>query len=153
MTLESRQYAIWRRLGRRFLLEDQPPGGPGAAVGTAIIPVTSADDLLRVPEIQQATVDIQAAAGAFVTFFTVPAGERWHLRTLWREGTTAESNVAVRAPGSADIALLGVAGTGEVTVLNPGIIEEAWNLGMLSTGNAGDAARTLRALIDRDIAF
>lgn len=151
--LESKQFGLWRRLGRRFLLEDQPPAGLGAHVGTTVHLVTDAGVLLRTPTLDVATIDISAAAGAFVSYFVVPRGERWIMKAIWRVGTTGSSRVLLRDSPVTNTMNLSVGGTGEAVLTNEIAIDEGWDLGMESTGNGGDTTITLRILYERDFAF
>lgn len=76
MMLDSKLFSLWRQMGGRFDLEDQPPGGLGGAkVSTVIQPVSDVDQLVRVYELKQLT--FTSAAASWVSMFTLPANERW----------------------------------------------------------------------------
>lgn len=134
----------WSRLVNRFLLEPIHPLVM-KTIGDQVVPVTQFDDLLRTPQgVRVGSIDLQASAGTFVAFFTVPEGERWTLKQLHRPGTTANSLVALQ-DGSGSYIPLTTLGTTEAIFGSAGIeLDQGWQIGMLTTGNAGDSSRDLR---------
>jgi len=78
--IPSKRFEVWSRLYGRFLLEPQPAGFPQAAVSPLIVPVTQADDLLRLPEGRSENPTISGIST--LTMFTVPPGERWRLYAM-----------------------------------------------------------------------
>jgi len=140
--LESKRFSIWRRLGQRFLLEDQPPTGQGAQVFTQILPTTDADTLLRQPTWVRNSVDLTGSGSAFVATHTVPAGERWTILAYTRQSTSAATEVDIRPEGQSLSMQIGVYGTSSELVhdlnlvMNPGDA-----IGLVETGDAGDGSK------------
>lgn len=151
--LESKKFSLWRRLGEKLLLEDQPPSGVGASVGTVVFPVLDVDSLLRVPRIETFAGNLDIAAGALVTFFTVPAGKRWVVKSIWRQGTTAGSKILVKGPDSAVVMNMSPNTTVESVLITEFTVDPRWIIGMESTDDVGDISRRLRILYDEEDAF
>jgi len=80
-TIPSRALEVWQRLYRRYSLEPGPASVP-PDVSKTIIPTTDADQLLRTPGNQQATLTNPGSGAGGVTFLTVPTGERWILYVI-----------------------------------------------------------------------
>jgi len=79
MTLDSKQFEVWRRLGVRFLLEDQPPGIVGAGVTKTIQLISNADHLLvEIKGVSVTTAYTMGQSGSF-TIAEVPEGKRWRI--------------------------------------------------------------------------
>lgn len=78
-TIPSKRFDIWRRLYTRFLLEPAP-ASTGPDVGKTILPVTDADELLRVPRIDTTVTGTLTVGLRPVR--TVPDGERWRLHAM-----------------------------------------------------------------------
>jgi len=151
--LVSKAFEIWRRLGTRFQLEDQPATGMGVHVATTIFPVTQADELLKTAMTQRTSaVNLDVTAGQFVIVFTVPDDERWRLRSAWRSATTAATQMAVRV--GADFANISLSQTGEDVVANLDMLLESGNeVGMIATDNVGDNSRDMHIVYEFELAF
>jgi len=78
--IPSKRFEVWSRLYGRYLLEPLPAGPPQAAVSPLIVPVTQADELLRLPEGQINNFTVTGVAT--ISPFTVPVGERWKLYAM-----------------------------------------------------------------------
>lgn len=152
MTQPARIFELWQRLYNRFSIEPVlSDTGPG--VETTIVPITNADELLRVSVMEFADLDLQASAGGNVPAFTVPEGQRWILLSALVPGTTANSQLYVgdgtlnQSWEPLDTAQRRVSLEGFVIDENGGVV------GMKTTGNAGDAARTIHLFYLRESAF
>ncbi len=161
MTLEeglipSKQFDVWQRLYKRYLLEPFPLVGSRAAVGMTVQPVTQADELLRVYRVDVSpNLDLSPASGADVVAFTVPADERWLLTWLQRGATIANSTVTLTdgASGATGIFLLVFDTAFRIDssikiMLSPNSI-----LNMRTTGDAGDTAITMNIATVRETIF
>jgi len=77
MTQPARRFDLWRRLYTRFLIEPYPvEPGEGPGILTEIVPVTSADELLKAYG-NRAGVSASYNANGQVELIRVPDGERW----------------------------------------------------------------------------
>lgn len=146
-----RKPEILRRLTERLGIE---PGviSPDLVLPGAISLVVDLDALLEeaVADTNGALV-LTPAAGSFVEAFLVPVGEVWELLMITRSLTTANSNIGARIGGQyiplsppATTAL--TVWTGRGYFFHPGD-----QLGMLTTGNAGDGARVLDIWYNRRV--
>ena len=135
-TLPSKIFSLWIRLGSRFKLEDSPPTGLGARLGTTIIPVTQADALLTSLETNQTDLDLTAAAGGRVTAFTVPSGKRWTIYQIFLSTITGNSQLML--VGSPKTVRLTPSGSGDHVWSHPIPANEGWYIAAATTGNAAD---------------
>ena len=78
--LLSREYDLWRRLYTRFSLEPGLPFGNPPELATWILPVTQADRLLESHRAER--TDTAVSGNGVIVVATVPAGERWTIRSL-----------------------------------------------------------------------
>jgi len=156
LTQPSKLFDLWRRLYTRFSIEPAPADPElGPAVATTIFPVTVADDLLKLPVATSDSLDISASAGSFVLAQTVPAGKRWTVMWVFRSSTVANSRIRGIVTPSQVTLFLTVVGTGnEVPLeLKDVVFEEGDQIGMETTGNAGDDTITLQMYVLEEDAF
>lgn len=146
MSLFSRSFTLFERLYTRFSIEPGQVSDVPPTLSTELIPVTNVDELLRTPEAATATVDIQASAGAYVPYFTVPEGQSWIVKNLMRFGTTGASAFMVEIGGSSVI-ITNTGTAGEALILNLRL-DQGDSVGLRTTGNAADSA--IRADIVRE---
>jgi hypothetical protein len=153
----SKQFDIWRRLYTRFGLEPGPAPGSRALLSTVIRPTTNIDDLLRAPAIEMVT-GVATPVGV-VTFFTVPAGARWHLRALHCIRTAGDRTVDtlyLYTPGGSPMAILtqSAAGSWTTGLLTPTpLLDENWTIRLNITGGATDGTWDAEVLVDSEDAF
>ena len=147
--LQSKRFSIWRRLGLRFLLEDQPPAGAGAQVFTQILPVTQADDLLKVPQVEAGSEDLSGSG--YVAYFTVPSGERWVILRYRFAGSTGTTGMQVVISG--ERVQIGD-NTNTAASENVNIpLDEGDSIGLASTGNGSDTAIVFNVLRSKEDAY
>ena len=155
MVQPSKRFDIWRRLYTRFLIEPVPVSfseQPG--IGTIIQPITSADELLKIPQtLTGDSQDLQAAAGTFTVYHTVPAGKRWKVTVITRGATQANSRVRFRSKPGDDIMTISALATALLPIFLNVQLEEAGTIGMDTTGNAGDDAVFLSVYLEEEDAF
>lgn len=152
-TIPSRQLEVWRRLYQRYSLEPFPASVSPDVLKT-IVPVTQADLLLRVPvTVVSAATDLQAAAGTYVAMHTVPDGKRWNLVSISRSGTTGSSRVRFRAKVGDGLFSMTVGGTNAEILVFPGTMDQLADIGMDTTGNAGDTGVFLSLHYTEEDAF
>jgi len=150
-TLPSKIFSLWIRLGARFKLEDSPPTGLGARLGTTIIPVTQADNLLSTLNTNQVDLDLTASPGGRVTAFTVPAGKRWTVYQLFLASVTGNSQLML--VGDPKTVRLTTSGTGDHMWSHPIPMEEAWYLAAATTGNGSDNNEECSILYSEEDAY
>jgi len=137
------QFNIWERLRSRFRLEPILPLVL-KTLGDEIIPVTNVDDLLLSPTSQTASLNLTATAGSYVSAFTVPAGERWHLRWAWHLVSVAATQMGfVNAAVNIRISTNEIAEQ-SVNLGDALVLEEGDTMGMFTSGDAGDTSITFR---------
>lgn len=73
--LPSKAFDLWRRLARRFELEDSPPSGSGASVRRDIQPTADINDLVADATFETQT--LTSVVSAFVNGLVCPQNERW----------------------------------------------------------------------------
>jgi len=148
----ARRFDVWRRLYTRFLIEPFPAGGEGPSVLTTIAPVTDADRLLQDTVAESGSIDIQASAGTFVAAQTVPNGQRWNMVWVRHGGTVADTQQVVRIGGV--FVTISATGTNAISQSIVGVrLNEGDAIGLLTTGNAGDAAVNVQTIRDEEDAF
>lgn len=112
-----------------------------------VVPVLDIDSFDRTSFVGTVTKDLSAAAGTHTDFFTVATGYRSMFKFIQRDATAAVSRLTARTgPTSGDVVYLTASATGEQIITYTFELEEGMSLGMLTTGNAGDTAITLRML-------
>jgi len=119
--------------------------GPEAAISLRkeILPVVQLEYVAPLGQIDAAVLDIQAAAGTFVQAFIVPAGERWILKRFWKEGTTAATRVVLRNAAGTELRIATTSATVLAGSFDDIQLEAGDEIGLDTTGNAGDSARGL----------
>ena len=152
MVQPSRIFQLWTRLYRRFLIEPYPVGDAGPSVSTTIQPTTDADELLRNPTGISANGDLTGSAGGAVTYYIVPAGERWTLRHLYRELTTANSQIYLFTGGFTIFLTAPATAAGRQDGLNIRL-SAADQIGMIASGDAGDGAIFLQVVYEIEDAW
>jgi hypothetical protein len=150
-TLPSKVFSLWQRLGKRFKLEDSPPSGLGARLGTTIIPVTQADALLTTLNTSQVDLDLSAAPGGRVTAFTVPQGKRWIVYQFFLASVTGNSQLLL--VGDPKQVRLTSSGTGDHMWSHPIPMNEGWYLAAATTGNGADNNEECSILYSEEDAF
>ena len=151
-SLQSRRYELFRRLGDKLLLETGEARGFPPLVSRQVVAVIDASELLLDQTMAFASVDIQASAGAYTVYFTVPVGERWHLIWINREATTANTHVEINKSVADLNQQLSLDGTSFEIIEPKGIRLEANDtIGMITTGNAADSAIFMNLTYDREL--
>jgi len=150
-TLPSKIFSLWNRLGSRFKLEDSPPSGLGARLGTTIIPVTQADALLKTMDVGKKDLDLSASAGTFVTAFTVPANKRWTIYHLHLISTTGSSQLLL-SDGSQSVRL-GDSKTGAHDWSGVMPADENWLVTAATSGSGADNNRECTILYEEEDAY
>jgi len=152
VNLKSRRYTLFGRLYDRYALEPPPASDTvPPAVTTLMSAVIDVADLYAYERLV-ATSDLTATVGTFVTAFTVPDRQRWHLKAIDTETVDANTRIALADPAGAEINLT----VGAVTfVLQQEIahlrLESGWEVGWKTTGQAGDGSRDFRLMIAREL--
>lgn len=150
--LPSKLWILWRRLARRFELEDSPPTGLGASVDTSIQPVSDIDDLVADVTIEDQT--LTSVVSAFVAGLVCPVNERWMVyridcsrqggdRTADQFGVFSAAADLIRFPSvSASAALL------SENDMVPFWLQDGMYIGMnFSSAGSTDGGWTMRALV------
>jgi len=151
VTLFTRAFQLFGRLYARFSIEPGAVSAQPPTISTMIVPVTQADVLLFTPSADTATVDIQASAGAFAAFFTVPDGKRWRVKRMMRFGTTGASALMINVGGSA-VLLTNTGTSGEAVNLDL-LLDQTEAMGLRTTGNAADSAVRADLVYEEEDAF
>ena len=152
MTQPAKRFDVWRRLYTRFGIEPFPAGGEGPAVSTTIQPVTDADSLQSVTRFTAGNVDLTPAAGTFVGSSTVPPDKVWRVKGLHRAATIAVSLMQLRK-GSTAIPVSGFGLDDEFVALPDIRLEAGDQVGMLTTGNAGDNPVKVSVAVEEEDVF
>ena len=105
--LQSKRFEVWRRMGKLYLLEDQPPSGLGTSVSTTVQPVTDVDQLLA--DVLMPLEAFESIAAGWVTMLTIPDGERWLIHKIQ----------IGRSAGDRSITQLRIAGQGATVLALP----------------------------------
>jgi len=85
---------------------------------------------------------------------TVPAGERWHLKHLFRTATVGAARVRLVDPDGVEVNLTPPL-TPETTYI-PGsgmVLDEGWTLAMSETGNGADTAEFIHVHVEVEQSF
>jgi len=152
--IPSKQFDVWRRLYARYILEPFPVQNGGMPdVFKTITPVTQADDLLRVPRTLSSAEDISASAGTYTVYQTVPAGKRWRISMVERGATTGASRVRFRAKVGDPLVALQLGVTAGLVLICDLTLDELADIGLDTTGDAGDTARFLGIHLLEEDAF
>ena len=141
MPIPSKRFDVWRRLYRRFTLEPEPSVGESrAGVGTTILPVTQADELLRTQKLTQAAALDLSTGGSYTAILTAGDQERIILISVWIEATTAATHIQFQ-PGGTAFDFDADATAARNVDLQRLTLEPGESVGLRGTGNAGDSAR------------
>lgn len=156
MTLRIELERLWKRLQTRFKARrktDTDIDDPEHPILLETVqPITNFDELAKIPVASRVARDISAGAGATVAYFTVPQGERWTLKFFYKEGTTANTQTRVNIDGQdANISVLGT--TNAAQALYDLVLEEGDFIGLRTTGDVGDNARTCDLIYVKEDAF
>jgi len=155
--IPSKQFDLWTRLYKRYLLEPGPLVVSRAGVGLTVLPVTQADRLLITPAIRSFTVTIDASAG--FTMATVPLGERWTLYFLQMQqasGTWTHNRLDLKAPDGENMPVDEYSATSgsELKEFNsPLTIDELWEITVNINSHSVNGDGLLDVLIEVEDAF
>ncbi len=154
-TIPSRALAVWRRLYTRYELEPFP-ASVGPDVSKTIVPVTFADELLAVPDIDRTTSGVIGLGNN--TLRTVPAGERWELLAYEFTRNTNDRNidgVRVKDPAGDLMSIdLFTASNERVLILTaPLILETSWQVIINIIGGTADGTWDSRLFVRKSTQF
>jgi len=152
VTQPAKRFDVWRRLYTRFGIEPFPADGEGPAVSTTIIPVTDADILQSVTRFVGGNMNLSGAAGTFVSSNTVPDGKVWRVKGVHRDLTIAVSLVELGTSGL-NMPVTGLGTADEFQALPDIRLAEGEQVGMLTTGDGGDALVGMRTAIEEEDVF
>ena len=148
--LQSKRFEVWRRMGKLYLLEDQPASGMGTGVMTTVQPVTDVDQLLAdvlIPE-----VSFTSVAASWVTMLTIPDDERWIIYRLHVGRSAGDRTIdQLRIGAGAGINLLLPTFTASSSFISamddtPIPMQGGMTLDCLFTGGTSDGSWTARVL-------
>ena len=152
MTLDSRRYEVFRRLGVKLLIEDAEAKGFPPKVARLIQPVVDVSDLLLLEDAATASEDLTGSAGNTVVYFTVPTGERWHMRLFSREVAIAASHlIIIKAVPVINFQFTGNTQTAQFGDFAGIVLQEADRIGLAATGDPGDTAIFLHIMFGREL--
>lgn len=89
--------------------------------------------------------DIQAAAGTFVSYHSVPTDKWWELLSVFREATTAATRVRLKLSGI--LVHITATATAESVSSTQWQLNPGDEIGIDTTGNAGDSNRGLELVV------
>jgi len=140
--IQSKKQEVWTRLYSKLELNPgaPAPGGRGRVL-MAIRPTISVDDLLEIPSIKNATVELTATA---VTFFTVPDDEQWifyaydaglaagdrDLRAVNLVATAEDGGGAISIDAFAAVAIR------QIVLAQPIRMRQGWTIDLVGTGGS-----------------
>lgn len=152
MTLASRRYDVFRRLGVKLLIEDEEAKGFPPLVARLIMPVVDVSSLLLSEDALFANGNLDVAAGAFIAYHTVPTGERWHMRWYNREVATGATHVEFHKIIPNLLFQLTVNTVNAQFGSFDGIIlDEGDRLGLISTDDVNDGSISLSVAFGREL--
>jgi len=123
------------------LLKLRPAPGGEPKLAYFVSPMLDIMPILRDHKSAAGTQDLQAAAGTYVPYFTVPAKKRWTLRLFLTSTSTAASTPRLQRTGGTAIDV-GVSGTAAARLTMEGIIlNPGDSIGRTTTGNALDSSQ------------
>lgn len=134
-----------KRFSKLYDLQDVNDGSQWMLLKT-IQPVLSMEEQPS-PGHMKLSGDLQGVVGTYVAMYTLAEDECMDVYGAYREGTTANSKIAI-SDGS-NVIELTASSTG-ATAYTFGKIRliRGWSIGMFATGNAGDATRYLHIIAD-----
>jgi len=147
MPQKIRAYSIWRKFIPRFDVEPGTISVPEPAIGDIITPISDVDRMLETYERQAPALDLSASAGTHVVAQGATANQRLTILWVHKPATTANSAISVSllsVGGAAATFQLTLVGAAEEILYGPFVIQDGDSVGMLTTGDAGDNARTFR---------
>lgn len=149
---KSNKYEVVKRLTNRFKLQES--GNAMLQLGDDVIPITSADELLKTPEIATASLNLTAASGRTVAF-TVPANKRWRLWHIYRGGSTAQSSVGIQKADTTTFTTFSTTiGTAAVSVNSINYpMDTGWTIVMDNTNNGADSGVSCKILYEEEDAY
>ena len=131
--IPSKRFDVWQRLYQRYTLEPGPVGELSApALSTLVVPTTSADRLLSMPDIRVSTFVVDAQETTFAV--SVPAGERWlvrYVRVALVDGTWTHDRFDLQDPGGASIPINNYTQTATAELyepFSPFTLDQAWQI-------------------------
>lgn len=90
------------------------------------------------------------SGGAWVDYYEVEPGQSWILKWIWKEGTTAATEIAIVSQQGTRITIIPT-GNSEVSLdLGDKLIHEGWKLQAFGTSDGGDANRIVRLWYDEE---
>jgi len=155
--IPSKQFDVWTRLYKRYLLEPGPLLVTRAALGLTVLPVTQADRLLQRPDVRVFTVSITSQST--FTMATVPLGERWTLsfmEMVLAGGTWTHNRLDLRDPGGANMIIDNYTATGGSELFQPNTpvtLDELWEIRVNVNSHSGAGNGQLTVLIEVEDAF
>lgn len=145
MVEQVRRAEVLQRLRAALGLEPTLPGvTPPLTLSQYVVPVVVVGDWGHlVSYMRDVAKDLSAAAGTFVSYFTVGADKRWRVYLCTIPSTTANSSLAVKMGGNVFQVRPSANTYREVAAMPIIVLNEADEIGLLSTGNVGDNSRTM----------
>jgi len=137
------QFQIWERLRQRFLLEPILPLKV-KTLSDEIVPVTNVDELALTPRSQTASLNLSGTIDSYTVAFTVPDGERWHMRWAWHLVSIAATQMGFVNDNINIRLTLDEIAEQTVNLGNALILVTGDTLGMYNTANGGDTSITMR---------
>lgn len=152
MVLRSRQFDLFKKLGAKLLIEDEAAQDAPPVVLRGITPVIDVSRLLISEDALRSALDLSGNASASVFYFTVPAGERWHLRWFHRDSTNVATQIQVRKT-RASISLQFSPNTAgaQFGSFEDIILEEFDQIALIETGDPGDTVVFLHIMFGREL--
>lgn len=153
--IPAKQFDVWTRLYKRFLLEPGPAVGSNAYVAPVVQPITDSDRLLQIPEVRISTINIVATGG--IVMFNVPDGERWMMlfnRMRLSGGTWTHNNISLRQRSGGDLIQINeYTASGGAVIFEPQspmLIDEDWDIvvNVDSFVGAGNAVMQVYILVE-----
>jgi len=146
-------FQAWTRLYERFDLEPSPVEDEGLQpiLLSTIQPITDSDELLKVLLVDSTNKNLEASAGTFTAYFTVPTDKRWEVQNITREATTGGTPVKI-SDGTKEISIFPF-GTGAEARNGLWEMQAGWEIGLNTTGNGADTAIELGILFKEQDAF
>ena len=86
-------------------------------------------------------IDLSGTADVYLAVFTVPQVEKWLLKWVTRDSTTASSRVVAEINGN--VIQLTDPATARLNTAMEILLEPGDSIGMFTTGNGGDASREM----------
>lgn len=150
--LQSRQFDLFRKLGAKLLIEDESAQGAPPVVLRGITPVIDVSRLLISEDAETASNDLTGGIGNSVTYFTVPDGERWHMRHFSREVTNVATHLEFfKAKAVITFPFSPNTQNAQFGSFEDIILEERDRVALTATGDPGDDAIFLHIMFGREL--